>query len=170
MNVSSEAFYLRTCNSIRGFVGPSVRWSVRPSHSSWKRKKNAYLGCCSWYFLCVNVLERGLGWGWGLDAPAHLSATTPRRLLPNVLRSVFGQQPIKADDLYHIKLPQWPQICSLKPYGNSPIMSYKTSILCGCCPAHTPLQLITTNRAMGTAEHVISLDHLFSLAMCTILI
>ena len=62
-------FYLRTSNSIRGFDRPSarrsvgllVRQSVGPSHSSchaWvENAKNAYLGCCSWYRLCVNVLE-----------------------------------------------------------------------------------------------------------------
>ena len=43
-------------------------------------------------------------------------------------------------------------------------VSYRTSALWGRCPALTPIfQLITPSRASGTADHVRSLDDLFSL-------
>ena len=42
-------------------------------------------------------------------------------------------------------------------------VSYRISVLWGCCPALTPLlQLIIPSRASGTADHVQSLDDQFS--------
>ena len=50
-------------------------------------------------------------------------------------------------------------------------VSYRTSALWGRCPALTPLlQLITTSRASGTADHVQSLDDLFLLQVRTFLL
>ena len=50
-------------------------------------------------------------------------------------------------------------------------VSYRTSALWGRCPALTPLlQLITSSRASGTADHVQSLDDLFHFIFITIFI
>ena len=63
------------------FVGPSVRPLVRPSvrHARVENAKNAYLGCCSWYCLCVSVLEGGWGCGWGEAGGWMPLPTRPQR-------------------------------------------------------------------------------------------
>ena len=80
---------MRTRNSIRGFVCPSFRWSVGPSQSSChtrvENEKNAYLGCCSWYCLCVSVRgvggEVGVRLGVGCPCPpVRDDIVTPRHL------------------------------------------------------------------------------------------
>ena len=81
-------FQLRTRNSIRGFVHPSVRPSVRPSirpsvgrtvrpsvrPSGVIELKRGKTSIFDTFCVCVSI-GGGLGCGWGLDAPAHPSAT-----------------------------------------------------------------------------------------------
>ena len=85
-------------------------------------------------------------------------------MLASGLKSTVGQQPLKANVLYHGELTQRPHICSLRTYGNSP----KHGSFWGCFPALIQLQLITTNRVLCTADRLVFLDHLFSMAMSTI--
>ena len=59
-------FKLRTRNSIRGFVRPSVGRSVRRSVMVIELKTSIFDTFC----VCLSV-GGGLGCGWGLDAPAH---------------------------------------------------------------------------------------------------
>ena len=69
--------------SIHRSVGRSVRPSVRPSvhgHES----KSAKMSVLNGFWVCVG----GMAYGWGLDAPAHPSATI---LLPRVTCYILSQ-------------------------------------------------------------------------------
>ena len=80
--VADTQLYKRLCPSVR----PLVRWSVGPSvrrrSSSWKVWKWAF---SIFFFVCLSV-GGGFGCGWGLDAPAHPSATI---LWPRVTCSIW---------------------------------------------------------------------------------
>ena len=57
--------YKRLCLPVHQSVGPSVHLSRSSCHAQNENAKNTYLWCCSWYCLCVSVLEVGWGCGWG---------------------------------------------------------------------------------------------------------
>ena len=64
--VADTQLYKRLCPSVRPSVGPSVR----PSVMVIELKTSVF----DTFFVCLSV-GGGLGCGWGLDAPAHPSAT-----------------------------------------------------------------------------------------------
>ena len=70
--VADTQLYKGLCPSVR----PLVRRSRSSCHARVENAKNAYLWCCSWYCLCVSVLEGGWGCGWGeaggwMPLPTH---------------------------------------------------------------------------------------------------
>ena len=69
-----EAFYLRTCNSIRGFVcwsiRPLVRWSVGLSVCQHESKSGRTSFLCFFAYVCVHVGHLGVDGGW-TPLPTH---------------------------------------------------------------------------------------------------
>ena len=65
--VADTQLYKRLCPSVGPSVGSLVRWSVRHGDrvEKWENER---------FRVCLSV-GSGLGCGWGLDAPAHPSAT-----------------------------------------------------------------------------------------------
>ena len=102
--------WLRTRNSVSGlvhpFVGLAVRWSVHDNRV--EKCESAHLWCCK--YMIVIVYEWALGGGkcrWGLDVPAHQSATT---LWPRVTLVLnLSYRPMTANSLGSAveKLEDW---------------------------------------------------------------
>ena len=71
--VADTQLYKRLCLSVGPSVGPSVRRSVRPSVRNARVEKWKTSVLDAFFGMCVG--GGGMGCGWGLDAPAHPSAT-----------------------------------------------------------------------------------------------